>query len=130
MTRILVCGGRHFNDRSMMSIALAEFKPRPITEASEHIFILGGASGADKLAEEWADVFGIRKRVFPANWAQNGKAAGPIRNQRMLDEGRPELVIAFPGGNGTADMVRRARSAGILVREITSAALAQQREGK
>jgi hypothetical protein len=49
-----------------------------------------------------------------------GKAAGPIRNQRMIDEGKPDLVIAFPGGRGTADMVSRAKKAGIPVQEITA----------
>jgi hypothetical protein len=50
-----------------------------------------------------------------ADWNTHGRAAGPIRNQRMLDEVKPELVVAFPGGRGTADMVRRAREAGVNV---------------
>jgi hypothetical protein len=54
----------------------------------------------------------------PADWKAHGRAAGPIRNQRMIDEHRPELVVAAPGGRGTADMVRRARAAGIEVFEI------------
>lgn len=56
-------------------------------------------------------------RAFPADWHRDGKAAGPIRNRRMLLEGMPDLVVAFPGGRGTADMVRRARAAGIEVVE-------------
>jgi len=56
--------------------------------------------------------------VFLANWRTHGKAAGPIRNQQMLDEGRPHLVVAFPGGTGTADMVRRAKAAGVPVMEV------------
>lgn len=115
--KVLVCGGRDFRDRDAVSRALMPYRPQPITEPSEHILIVGGASGADAIAEEWADVWGMRKRVFPANWAVHGKAAGPIRNQRMIDEGKPDLVIAFPGGRGTADMIRRAKAAGIPVRE-------------
>jgi len=53
-----------------------------------------------------------------ANWAELGRKAGPIRNQQMLDEGKPNLVVAFPGGRGTADIVRRARAAGIEVVEF------------
>ena len=49
--------------------------------------------------------------------ATPGRSAGPIRNQAMLDEGRPDLVVAFPGHHGTADIVRRARAAGIKVRQ-------------
>ena len=52
---------------------------------------------------------------FPADWSEYGKAAGAIRNQQMLDEGTPDLVVAFPGGNGTLDMVRRSQRAGIKV---------------
>lgn len=119
--RILVCGGRDFNDRAVMASALSPYRTNRPTEASELILIVGGAPGADTLAEEWADVFGIRKRVFLADWKAHGRAAGPIRNQRMLNEGRPDLVLAFPGGRGTADMVRRARSAGVQVVEVASA---------
>ena len=46
------------------------------------------------------------------------KSAGHIRNQVMLDKGKPDVVVAFPGGRGTADMVRRAEGAGIEVRRI------------
>lgn len=115
--RILVCGGRAFDDRSAMARALRRFKPTIPTDddMAEHIIITGGATGADELAAEYAEVFGIRLRIFPADWKAHGRAAGPIRNQRMIDEGRPDLVIAFPGGRGTDDMVRRAKAAGIPV---------------
>lgn len=53
-----------------------------------------------------------------ADWDGLGRKAGPIRNQRMLDEGKPDLVVAFPGDKGTADMVRRARTASLEVLEI------------
>lgn len=118
--RILVCGGRDYDNRSAVALALKEFRPENVArDVSDAILILGGAPGADRLAEEWADTWGVRKRIFPANWLAHGKAAGPIRNQRMLDEGKPDLVIAFPGGRGTADMVSRSRKAGIPVREIS-----------
>jgi hypothetical protein len=118
--RILVCGGRKFADRSAIAKALAPYRPSRVLDASEHIFILGGAPGADTLAEEWADVWGVRKRIYPANWELYGSpAAGPIRNQQMLEEGRPDLVIAFPGDRGTANMVRRAKAAGVEVVRVT-----------
>lgn len=46
------------------------------------------------------------------------RSAGPKRNQRMLDKGKPDLVLAFPGGDGTADMVRKAKSAGVPIIEV------------
>jgi len=80
--------------------------------------IAGGANGADTMAKHLAHAWNVPFRMFRADWNTHGKAAGPIRNQRMLDEGKPDLVVAFPGGRGTADMVRRAKAAGVLVREI------------
>ncbi|MBN8978812.1 MAG: DUF2493 domain-containing protein [Rhizobiales bacterium] len=118
-TRVLVCGGRDFNDRELLDRTL-RFIDRhrgPIGT-----IIHGAAPGADTLAATWAkdvalDVAG-EILAFPADWKQHGRAAGPIRNQRMLDEGKPDLVVAFPGGRGTADMVARARKAGIKVMEV------------
>lgn len=119
--RVLVCGGRDFDDRSLMAKTLRRFKPSIPTDddLAEHVIIAGGARGADELAAQYAEVFGIRLRVYPADWKTHGRAAGPIRNQRMLDEGKPDLVIAFPGGRGTEDMVRRARAAGVPVEIVT-----------
>jgi hypothetical protein len=79
--------------------------------------IQGGADGADRLAAEWGWDHGIPVRTFNPDWEKHGKAGGPVRNQRMIDEGRPEGVVAFPGGKGTADMVQRARAAGLTVWE-------------
>ncbi len=116
MSRIIVCGGRHFRDRDLVARTLAPYKPASIHEPSEHKIIHGGASGADALAAEWGACFGVPVREFPADWKRWGRAAGPMRNQRMIDEGKPDLVIAFPGGIGTADMIRRALVAGLKVR--------------
>jgi predicted Rossmann-fold nucleotide-binding protein len=79
--------------------------------------VTGGATGADHFAEEWAKLARVSRSVYLADWNQHGKGAGPIRNQEMLDKGQPTLVIAFPGGKGTADMIARARAAGIEVME-------------
>ena len=79
------------------------------------LVIHGAARGADTLLDEWAQVWGIPSLAFPAQWRRLGRAAGPLRNGRMLAEGKPDLVIAFPGGRGTADMVRQAEAAGVRV---------------
>lgn len=115
MTTWLICGGRSYNDRetfyATMTGLLAERTP-------PDLIIQGAATGADTLARLWAHANGIRCLGYEANWQEQGKAAGPIRNQLMLDTGTPELVIAFPGGRGTADMARRARKAGVEVLEL------------
>jgi hypothetical protein len=110
--RVLVCGGRDYDEWLKVFDELEGLKPYPTT------VIQGGASGADRHARDWAHDSGTECITFDADWSKHGKSAGPIRNQRMLDEGKPDLVLAFPGGKGTADMVGRAKAAGVRVIEV------------
>jgi hypothetical protein len=71
--------------------------------------------GADTLAVEWAKNRGVPFDVYVADWEGLGRKAGPIRNQRMLVEGKLDLVVAFPCGKGTASMITLARNAGVDV---------------
>lgn len=80
--------------------------------------ISGGATGTDSAAIDWAVVNWCHFEEYPADWKKHGKAAGWIRNKQMLIEGKPDLVVAFPGGRGTAHMKKIAREAGIEVIEI------------
>lgn len=77
--------------------------------------IEGGQRGADRLARDWAIARGVPKQTFEAEWSRYGPAAGPIRNQRMLDEGKPDRVLAFPGNIGTRDMMAKAGRAGVPI---------------
>lgn len=108
--RLLVCGGRDFVDREAAFRYLDGWVEGG---AKVDVVIHGAARGADTLAGEWAAARGIPVLEFPADWKTHGKKAGPIRNQQMLDEGKPNFVVAFPGGAGTADMVGRAKAAGL-----------------
>jgi len=87
------------------------------------MLIHGAARGADSLAASWAIDTGLAEfgevLAFPADWNKHGVAAGPVRNQEMLDVGKPDLVVAFAGGRGTEDMVRRAIKAGINVQRVS-----------
>jgi len=117
--RILVCGGRQYRDKARVWAVLDEIcnpggDPLPPAVTIIH----GGAWGADHWADSWAVHNWTNIEEYPADWGKHGRAAGPIRNQRMLEEGKPDLVVAFPGGRGTADMVRRAEAAGVPVRRI------------
>lgn len=111
--RLLVCGGRYFCDGEALRRWMNEATVDRI--AAEVVVIHGGARGADYLAGEIARQAGVRVIVCPADWSTHGAAAGPIRNQAMLDDHAPTLVLAAPGGDGTNDMVRRARRAGIPI---------------
>ena len=110
MTRVLVCGGRNYDDKKTVWRVLNLLKPTRI--------IHGGADGADELAGEYAIEKDLSESMFPAQWKVHGKSAGPLRNQQMLDEAKPNLVVAFPGGNGTQDMVKRSRAKGVLVLRV------------
>jgi len=132
--KVLVCGGRTWGEvviprgapphlveaarahakaqKDTLCRVLDDFAP-PIT-----FLIQGGARGADRCALEWVMAKRLPNKTYKANWERHGRAAGPIRNQFMLDDGKPDLVLAFPGGDGTADMVSRAQKGGYKVVEV------------
>ena len=112
--RVLVCGGRDFDDEALLTKILDELNELHHFTA----LIEGDARGADQLAGKWAEARGIEHLVFPANWKKYRAAAGPIRNKQMLDEGMPDLVIAFPGGKGTANMIQQALDKGVSVETV------------
>lgn len=109
--RVIVCGGRDYSDTAMVAKVLSG------VGEIKHLWH-GNARGADTLADQWArQQPGISVHPVPAQWKKYGRRAGPIRNQTMLGQS-PDLVIAFPGGRGTADMVRRAEGAGVEVLQV------------
>lgn len=110
--RILVCGGRDYGNVMQLTNTLNEYLPH-----LDHL-IVGGAPGADTMAEMWARTHAIPFTVYMADWLFHGRAAGPLRNRRMLVDGKPDLVLAFSGGRGTANMVGIARAANVDVREV------------
>lgn len=108
---VLVTGSRNYKD-----LARVDAELRRVTEgAGEVILVSGGARGADLLGEVVAKHYGWRIARFDADWDALGTAAGIIRNQRMLDDMAPDVVVAFPlpGSRGTWDMVRRATAASV-----------------
>lgn len=113
--RVLVCGGRDYGKLQHEKLHLLAEMAALHAKHRFALVIEGGAAGADTGARLFGEIAGVPIQTFKADWLRYGKRAGPIRNQQMLDEGRPDMVVAFPGGAGTADMVRRARSAGIEV---------------
>lgn len=111
---VVVCGSRDLVDPSPIDFMLNSL--REGYGESLHV-ICGGARGADSIAYGWAVEHGVSYRVFMADWETHGKAAGPIRNKRMLEEGQPNLVLAFTNdlskSAGTRNMVALARDAGV-----------------
>ncbi len=115
MDKVLVCGGRDFDDHD----GLYHVMDALAFGLGISLIIHGGARGADSLAGKYGREHGIPVSVYPADWNAHGRAAGPIRNAKMLAESQPDLVVAFPGGRGTADMVARAKAAGVKVINVT-----------
>lgn len=115
--RLVVTGGRGYSDTRRAFAALDELHARrPIS-----VLIEGEARGLDSRARVWAVRRGVAVEPYPAAWELYGKAAGGIRNQQMIDEGRPDYGLVFPGGFGTADMRRRLVAAGIPFEEVPRA---------
>lgn len=114
--KVLVCGGRNFKDREYVREML---DLHILSQPGEHTIIHGAAVGADTMAGLWAVLRRVKQMRYPAQWKKLGLSAGPIRNQKMLDD-NPNIafVIAFPGGVGTADMCSRAEAHGIEVRRV------------
>ncbi len=112
--RVLVCGGRDFDDANFIHSELDRLH-------GQHAFttlIEGDARGVDRIAGEWAHARGIELVEFPADWKNEGRHAALIRNLRMLNDGRPDLVVAFPGGGGTWYTCSHAEKLGIAVLKV------------
>jgi len=120
--RILVTGSRYWRDLHTVEVALREvwLKHHAGAAPEDTVVVHGGARGADACAAVLAPRMGFKVEEHPADWDRHGKAAGPIRNQYMVDLGA-DVCLAFPIGEsrGTRDCIRAAEKAGIpvLVRE-------------
>ena len=113
--RILVCGDRNWNDWKYLEAALDIINDAtPIS-----VIIEGEAKGADSFARNWAESRNIPVEKYPAEWKRWGHAAGPIRNKQMIEEGKPDQVIAFhsdiTNSKGTKNMVELATKNNIPV---------------
>ena len=115
--RILVCGGRDYIDKATVDYTLNEARKHWFAE--DFCIIEGGATGADRLARSWANHNAICVITICANWDVHGNRAGSIRNGWMLQYGKPDCVLVFPGGKGTRDMHSQARHIpGLFVYEV------------
>lgn len=109
--RLIIAGGRHLDDVALIRRALARVHAiRPIT-----VLVHGGNGVLGSTAEDWAREMRLHLVRYPANWREFGKRAEAIRNDFMLADSRPDMVLALPGGTDTADLVARALRARVPV---------------
>jgi len=111
---VLVCGGRDYVDE----VRLFEVLDNLLLEVDEIQIVNGAARGADLLSSKWCRARGGNPIECRPEWEVYGRGAGIRRNQQMLDDHNIDIVVAFPGGRGTADMTYRAADAGIEVRFV------------
>jgi len=117
--KILVCGDRYWSNRAYLEGILdglhKEYGPYTIIE--------GEARGADRMAGDFGMKRGLPVEPYPAEWNTYGRSAGPIRNAKMLKEGKPDLVVAFHNhlgqSKGTRHMLEIAHKAGVSVMLFT-----------
>ena len=106
--KVLVCGGRDFDDREFVWKTLDDLNEAWLKEFT--MIIQGECPrGADKHAKEWAEARGIHCAGVKALWNKYGKGAGMRRNEAMMQLA-PTLLVAFPGGPGTANMIETAET--------------------
>jgi hypothetical protein len=108
---VLVTGGRDYQNRRRVFEELDAIHAR----RTIRLIIEGGASGTDESALQWGASRCIPVVSHFADWQTNSKQAGPIRNGEMLRWWQPHLIVAFPGGSGTANMVAQGKAKGIEV---------------
>lgn len=106
--RVAITGGRDHRDRALVFRTLDAL---PVT-----VLIHGWCpTGVDQFADDWGTLNDIPMERYKPLWATYGRAAGVMRNARMLEDGRPHIVVGFKGGVGTNDMIHRARKAGVEI---------------
>jgi hypothetical protein len=122
---VLVTGDRHWTDKYLVALILHGCNA--IADSYDEVLyvIEGGANGADEAAREWCkDRDEVECITVEAEWTKLGKAAGPLRNIKMLDEHDPELVLAFHNdlarSKGTKHCVEEAEKRGLLIYRFTS----------
>lgn len=115
---VAVTGSRHPNILERQKV----WRTLDAIHAATPIALLvhGAATGRDDDAAEWAESRGVphTHRKYAADWSRDDRAAGPIRNSHMLRDAKPDLLVAFAGGTGTADCTRKAKALGIRVESV------------
>jgi hypothetical protein len=116
--RILITGSRNWPDDGTVEQAILDVKNWFYFDWEDVVIVHGDCpTGADAIADEFATEYDIKVERHPADWKKHGRAAGPIRNQEMVDLGA-DICLAFPlpDSRGTIHCMKAAKKAGIPVK--------------
>ena len=104
---IAIVGSRDFVDYK----ALDKFVQEHVNLTKIEFVVSGGAKGADKLAEQFANHHSLGIRVIYPNWQKYGKKAGFLRNKLIIEASN--IVFAFWDGEsrGTLSSINLAKEA-------------------
>jgi len=118
--RVVICGGRHYIFSQDDIRRLEDVLMYIVLQGLSMEVVTGGAKGADACAVAWARSSSLKVTTFAADWSKHGRAAGPIRNRQMAKYvSSGGICVAFPGGRGTANMVKEAEAVGMEIVDFT-----------
>lgn len=109
--KLAIIGGRDFADSGRAMDLLIQYFDVGNINCSISTIVTGCASGADAIARDMAKEFSLNLDIHKANWTQFGKAAGPMRNAKIVENA--DMILAFWDGQsrGTKDSITKARLA-------------------
>ena len=107
--KVIIAGGRDINDYDLVLDAVEE------SQFEIETVISGGAKGVDSLGEQFAEDMNLNLKIFRADWATHGRAAGPIRNRKMAENADALIAIWDGKSRGTKNMIETAKKLGLLV---------------
>lgn len=113
--RLLISGSRYFNNAIRFDEIVDAWVRRHGRPA---VIISGEAQGVDLLAKLYARRHNIEYEPHPAKWTSYGRAAGPKRNQTMVDRCTHLLAVPIASSVGTQNTIKLARRKGVPVRVV------------
>lgn len=120
MFKVIICGGREFEDYELLKKACDFYLAKKFETGEKIVIVSGGARGADSLGEKYAEERGLEVQRFPADWNKYGKRAGYLRNKQMAEVSNACIAFlsSYGENKGTKMMISIAREKKLLVREV------------
>jgi hypothetical protein len=116
--KLIIAGSRDFNNYELLETRVLSFIKKYRQDDEPVEIISGGARGADKLGEKFADRFGLTKHLMPAEWNKYGKAAGFRRNKEMANIATHCILFWDGQSKGTKNMYSLAVGKNLVLEQV------------